>query len=72
MTAAVMENTVSDRPAEWLSRTEAAEYLGVAPKTMAQWAHYKRGPRYARFGRDTRYRITDLDAWVETQFVEGG
>ncbi|ADT97887.1 helix-turn-helix transcriptional regulator [Mycolicibacterium gilvum] len=69
MTAA-MEQTMTDTPAEWLNRPDAAKYLGVAVKTLAQWAWLKEGPRYAKYANTTRYRRADLDKFVESRFVE--
>ncbi|WP_312858109.1 helix-turn-helix transcriptional regulator [Pseudonocardia pini] len=48
------------------SRTEVAEYLGVPPATLAQWAHQGTGPRYVRVGRHARYRWADVESWLET------
>jgi len=48
------------------SRREAADYLGVAPQTLAVWACTK---RYAlpmvKIGRHVKYRQSDLDAFIE-------
>lgn len=55
----------------WLTRPEVAERLRVPEKTLAQWASQKRGPRYARFGRHTRYRLSDLIAWENAQATGG-
>ena len=42
---------------------DAADYLGVSPKTMAVWRCEGRGPRFVKFGR-IFYFQQDLDAWV--------
>ncbi|SIA06409.1 Helix-turn-helix domain [Mycobacteroides abscessus subsp. abscessus] len=47
----------------WLSRKELAERLNVPAKTPAEWATKRTGPRYARFGRHVRYRLSDVVAW---------
>lgn len=49
----------------WLTRVEVAERLRVPEKTLAQWAHRRVGPPYARFGRHCRYRLSDLIAWED-------
>lgn len=56
---------------QWLTRAEVAERLRVPEKTLAQWGHQKRGPRYARFGRHTRYRLSELVEWEQTQTTGG-
>lgn len=53
----------------WLSREEVAGRLKLPVKTLAQWASQGKGPRFARIGRFTRYRLADLEAWEEEQFT---
>lgn len=43
----------------------AAEYLGVALRTVQWWRVVGRGPRFVKLGRLVRYRIGDLVAFVE-------
>lgn len=50
----------------WLSRKDLAERLGIPVKTPAEWAWKKTGPRYARFGKHVRYRLTDVIEWEES------
>lgn len=52
----------------WLTRPEVGERLRVPDKTLAQWAHLRKGPKYARFGRHCRYRLSDVIAWENEQF----
>ncbi len=52
-----------------LTRPESAEYLGVQPQTLAKWAMLGEGPRYAKVGRAVRYRLSDLDDWIESRTV---
>ena len=42
-------------------------YLG---KTPAEWASKGTGPRYARFGRHVRYRLSDVVDWEAQQFAD--
>ncbi len=51
-----------------MTRPEVAERLRVPDKTLAQWASQGKGPKYARFGRHCRYRISDVIAWENAQF----
>lgn len=48
-----------------LTRTEAAKYLGVSPRTLDYWATKRTGPDYRKRGRNTFYRIPDLDRWSD-------
>jgi excisionase family DNA binding protein len=56
----------------YLSRAEAATYLGVSIPTLARWASQKTGPRYYRLGRNARYLPADLDAFVESRRSDRG
>lgn len=55
---------------EFLTRNEAAEYLGVKPKTLDQWAYTQRYKiKYTKIGRLTKYRKEDLDSFIEERTV---
>lgn len=55
----------------WLTRAEVSERLKVPEKTLAQWASQKKGPPYRRFGRHTRYRLSECISWENAQFTGG-
>ena len=59
-----MEANAEDR---WLSRQELADRYGVPVKTPAVWASKGTGPRYAKFGRHVRYRLSDLNAFLRVR-----
>jgi excisionase family DNA binding protein len=53
-----------------LTRVEAAEYLGVQPQTLAVWATTGRYQLpFVRIGRCVRYKVSDLDAWLERRTI---
>jgi predicted DNA-binding transcriptional regulator AlpA len=54
----------------WLTRVEFAGRIGVPVKTTAEWATKGTGPRYARFGRHVRYRLSDVIAWENERLAE--
>lgn len=55
-----------------LSNDEAAEYLGVTPRTLEVWRCTKRQQiPYIKVGRLVKYRKTDLDAWLAAHLVGG-
>jgi hypothetical protein len=56
---------VTDSP--WITIGQLADRLMVPTTTLAYWRQMKKGPRYARFGVHVRYRITDVEAWEESQ-----
>ncbi len=57
----------------WRTREEAGEYLGVHPRTLANWAAKGHGPRYSKpSGKSCMYRLADLDAYLEAHMVHTG
>jgi excisionase family DNA binding protein len=53
-------------------RVEAAEYIGVAPQTLAIWAMTGRySLPYIRVGRLCKYRKSDLDKWLASRTIGG-
>lgn len=55
------------------TRREAAEYLGVAPQTLAVWASTKRYDLpMVKIGRHVKYRQSDLDAFIERNVIGAG
>lgn len=52
-------------PSGWLWTEGAAEYIGVGVTTLYRWRRDAYGPTSTQHGRRRyRYRITDLDAWM--------
>ena len=48
-----------------LTPSELAAYLQVPVTTLYQWRTQGKGPRAFRVGRHTRYRRSDVDAWLD-------
>jgi hypothetical protein len=57
-----------DAAQQWLTRKQLADREQVPVATLAQWACQGNGPRYARFGRHVRYRLSDVIDWENAQF----
>jgi predicted DNA-binding transcriptional regulator AlpA len=54
-----------------LKPKEAAEFLGVEPRTLANWRAQRRGPAHiAISSRLVRYRLADLEAYAASLVVE--
>jgi excisionase family DNA binding protein len=51
----------------WMTRDEVAARLRVPPMTLREWAHKRRGPRYAKIGKHARYLLSDVVAWEKEQ-----
>jgi excisionase family DNA binding protein len=57
----------------FVSRREAAEYLGLTTSQLAHdVVHGRLGIPYHRFGQRARYRLSELDAWAEEQRRQPG
>jgi len=53
---------------ELMTRAEAAEYLRVAPATLACWASNGRHAiPFVKLGSKVCYRRGDLDKWLESR-----
>lgn len=55
---------------QYLTRKEAAALLGIAPKTLANWASVGYGPRVTRIGARCHYSEIDLEKFVKSQQKE--
>jgi hypothetical protein len=54
-------------PKTLLNQKLAALYLGVSVRTMEGWRLRGGGPLYSKLGSCVRYRLGDLDAFVDGQ-----
>ena len=60
----------SKTKANLISRKEAADYLGVRPWTLDNWACTKRYPlKFIKVGRLAKYRIQDLEDFITQRTV---
>jgi hypothetical protein len=51
-----------------LTPTEAARHIGVTAGTLSVWRCTGRySIRYLKIGRKIMYRLTDLDAWLDSR-----
>ena len=48
-----------------LKADEAAKFVGVSPKTLAQWRYQKKGPRSLKRAGRVFYRLADLQQWLD-------
>jgi hypothetical protein len=58
---------------QWLSKTEAAKYLGICERTLDYWTDQK-PPRvgYVKLGHAKRFVLGDLQRFTEEHTVKGG
>lgn len=64
MTHTRRTKTSSREPKEFLSPTEAAQYLSLGRKTTYHWIHQGYFPHH-RMGKLIKIRRSDLDAFLE-------
>jgi excisionase family DNA binding protein len=50
-----------------LTTKQAAEILNLKKCTLEAWRHRGGGPSYARLGRAVRYRLSDLEKFIQAQ-----
>ena len=70
-----MSSNITDSPeggalARWVPEREAAEILRLAPGTLRQWRHHRRGPAFHKVGRAVRYDRAELHRFVLAGRVE--
>jgi excisionase family DNA binding protein len=64
---------IVERPRELLDEKQAAEHLTVSPGTLSVWRSTGRyNLPFVKVGRMVRYRLSDLDAWLEARSRESG
>ena len=51
----------------FLRTREAADYLGLSPRTLDRYRVSGEGPVFHRFGGRVRYSIPDLDEWASSR-----
>lgn len=49
----------------WIGIDEAAEYLGVKPSTVRDWIKKTDIPAN-KVGKQWRFKISELDAWIKS------
>jgi predicted DNA-binding transcriptional regulator AlpA len=44
--------------------------FGKSLAALAQWRYQGLGPRFIKLGRNVRYRVSDVEAWLDQQTVQ--
>ena len=57
---------------ELLSLRQLAEYLGVPPSSVYYWRTQGKGPPGFQVGKALRFRVDDVDAWLQEQAARSG
>jgi excisionase family DNA binding protein len=64
-------NDANSDAVRWLSTAEAANRLGITPRTLYRFIDEGQLPAY-RFGRVIRLKTHEVDAFIETCRIEPG
>jgi excisionase family DNA binding protein len=60
--------SIIETKSEFLTRKQAAKYLGISPGTLAVWGSTKRYDLfYIKMGSHAKYRKSDLDTFIESR-----
>ena len=64
----IVNNSIRDNKVPlYLSKKEAADYLGVAPNTLDKWIHEGIDIPYKQIDRTYRFNRNDLDKFMTTK-----
>ena len=55
---------------EVLNTREAAAFLRLGKPTLERFRLTGAGPRYCKLGGAVRYRLVDLEAWLESRLTK--
>lgn len=50
-----------------LTSAELGRSLGKSTGALAQWRYLGVGPRFIKAGKSVRYRVSDVEAWLDEQ-----
>lgn len=52
-----------------LDTAAAAKYVGLSKSTLEKLRVWGTGPKYLKLNRTVRYRVSDLEAWLNERVV---
>lgn len=58
------------QPDELLSPEGLAAFCGVPVKTVYEWNSKGSGPRRVRVGKHIRYRLRDVEHWLDDRYAD--
>ncbi|MDE0331666.1 MAG: helix-turn-helix domain-containing protein [Nitrospinae bacterium] len=61
------EIRMNENARNYLSTRQAAEWLGLSPRTLDRYRVTGQGPVFHRFGSRVRYLLADLEAWASAR-----
>ena len=60
-----MSNKKTDESERWLGLGEIAQHIGISKDTIRTWIKKNAIPHH-RIGRQYKFRISEVDSWVES------
>ena len=51
---------------KWINIDEAAAYLGVKSVTVRDWIRKDKGVPAHKIGKQWKFKVSELDAWVKS------
>lgn len=64
-----MTTVSAPAPGQAVTTDGAAPILGVSPATLKTWRAKRIGPPWVYFGNRVRYRVRDLETWLDAHTV---
>ena len=61
------EIRMNENARNYLSTRQAAEWLGLSPRTLDRYRVTGEGPVFHRFGSRVRYLLADLETWANSR-----
>ncbi len=61
-----------EKQTKWLTTEEAAAYLGITRTCIYEWRARGMGPRYYKLQRQLRYKLEDLEEFLQRCARPGG
>ncbi|WP_426998180.1 helix-turn-helix transcriptional regulator [Pseudarthrobacter sp. N5] len=52
---------------ELLAPAELGQRLGKSTAVLANWRYLGAGPKFIKCGKSIRYRVADIEAWLDQQ-----
>ena len=59
-------------PTPLIDTHAVADWLGVPPRTLDQWAYRQIGPPFAKVGRHRRYDPVQVQDWIDRRTTASG
>jgi hypothetical protein len=61
---------VEEKSIQVVADVKAAKLLDIGVQTLRNWRHMRKGPTYLKIGRSVRYRLDDLNKFMENNRID--